>query len=787
MSHQLTFADSEFSSKRRQTRKEIFLSRMEQILPWQNMTAVIEPFYPKAGNGRRPYPLETMLRIHCMQHWYNLSDGAMEDALYEIASMRLFARLSLDSALPDRTTIMNFRHLLEQHQLARQLFKTINRWLAEAGVMMTQGTLVDATIIEAPSSTKNKEQQRDPEMHQTKKGNQWHFGMKAHIGVDAKSGLTHSLVTTAANEHDLNQLGNLLHGEEQFVSADAGYQGAPQREELAEVDVLCDQLSAGAFEAVAVCLLFAYASTQHERLIKQRLSERLNGVPLSTSHQIAPIWREYERSSTTIADAFLKPLLQRYVASLQRGLHDNRIDIHWALMKSNGGIMQEAAAAAHPIQLALSGPAGGMVASQYLARLLKLPDVVTIDVGGTSADVGIIVANELHHTTEYEIEWGLPAAIPIIDLKTIGAGGGSIAWLDAGGLLHVGPESAGANPGPICYNRGGARPTTTDANVVLGRVAPGHFVSGYDEAAYQRAVAALTGLGAKLRLSMLETALAIVEIANANMSDAIKLLTLARGLDPRHFALMAFGGAGPLHAAAMARGLGMPKVLVPPYPGMCSALGMLVADLRIDKVTTFPATSDRVTLAELDQRFHALIAAASTELAYEGFAGAPQINATVSMRYLGQNYEEDVPVNLDALRQQGLTTLFTDFHHHHEQRYGYQIAGEIIEIVALKVTALGAMPKPQIRGTGADHRAATGQPFETRQVYFKETGWVACPIYWRNDLPVGAELTGPAIVEELGCTTLLEPGQQLRVDEVGMLAIAVRGNDQNEYQVHPVL
>ncbi|MGO0724940.1 IS5 family transposase [Citrobacter freundii] len=196
MSHQLTFADSEFSSKRRQTRKEIFLSRMEQILPWQNMVEVIEPFYPKAGNGRRPYPLETMLRIHCMQHWYNLSDGAMEDALYEIASMRLFARLSLDSALPDRTTIMNFRHLLEQHQLARQLFKTINRWLAEAGVMMTQGTL-----------------------------------------VDAKSGLTHSLVTTAANEHDLNQPGNLLHGEEQFVSADAGYQGAPQREELAEVDV----------------------------------------------------------------------------------------------------------------------------------------------------------------------------------------------------------------------------------------------------------------------------------------------------------------------------------------------------------------------------------------------------------------------------------------------------------------------------------------------------------------------------------------------------------------------
>ena len=210
---------------------------MEALLPWSRMLAVIEPVYPKSGNGRRPYPLETMLRIHCIQQWYNLSDGAMEDALYEIASMRLFAKLSLDQAIPDRTTIMNFRHRLEQHQLARQLFESINQWLSDAGIMMTQGTLVDATIIEAPSSTKNKRQQRDPEMHQTKKGNQWHFGMKAHIGVDAKSGLTHSLATTAANEHDLNQAGNLLHGKEEFVFGDAGYQGAPKREELAGVKV----------------------------------------------------------------------------------------------------------------------------------------------------------------------------------------------------------------------------------------------------------------------------------------------------------------------------------------------------------------------------------------------------------------------------------------------------------------------------------------------------------------------------------------------------------------------
>lgn len=235
MNHQLTFADSEFNGKRRKTRKELFLARMEALLPWAMMLEVIEPVYPKAGNGRRPYPLDTMLRIHCMQQWYSLSDGAMEDALYEVTSMRLFAKLSLDQAIPDRTTIMNFRHLLEQHQLARQLFDAVNLWLSDAGIMMKQGTLVDATLIEAPCSTKNKRGERDGEMHQTKKGNQWYFGMKAHIGVDAKSGLTHSLETTAANEHDLNQVGNLLHGEEAFVFADAGYQGAENREELADV------------------------------------------------------------------------------------------------------------------------------------------------------------------------------------------------------------------------------------------------------------------------------------------------------------------------------------------------------------------------------------------------------------------------------------------------------------------------------------------------------------------------------------------------------------------------
>lgn len=237
MDQQLTFADSEFSHKRRQTRKEKFLGRMEKLIPWTRLEAVIEPHYPTSGNGRRPYPLSTMLRVHCMQQWYNLSDPAMEDALYEIASMRIFAGLSLDKAIPDHSTILKFRHLLERHNLARQIFEEVNQWLSDAGVLLKEGSLIDATIIEAPSSTKNSTGERDPEMHQTKKGNQWHYGMKAHIGVDARTGLTHSFTTTAANEHDLNQAEYLLHGEEAFVFADNGYRGADKREALKDIPI----------------------------------------------------------------------------------------------------------------------------------------------------------------------------------------------------------------------------------------------------------------------------------------------------------------------------------------------------------------------------------------------------------------------------------------------------------------------------------------------------------------------------------------------------------------------
>jgi IS5 family transposase len=309
MEQQLSFADSEYRHKRHRTRKEKFLERMEKLMPWARLEAVIEPFYPKPGNGRRPYPLATMLRIHCLQQWYTLSDPAMEDALYEISSMRLFANLSLDKPIPDHTTIMNFRHLLEKHNLGRQIFDNVNQWLADAGVLLKEGTLMDATIIEAPSSTKNKTGERDPEMHQTKKGNQWHFGLKAHIGVDARTGLTHSLTTTAANEHDLNQADKLLHGEETFVFADAGYRGIEKRENLQDKKI--DWYIAERPGKV--------------RVLKER--PRINKVLINTEYLKASIRAKVEHPFRIIKCQF------GFIKARYRGLmkNDNKLSVMFAL------------------------------------------------------------------------------------------------------------------------------------------------------------------------------------------------------------------------------------------------------------------------------------------------------------------------------------------------------------------------------------------------------------------------------------------------------------------------
>jgi len=535
----------------------------------------------------------------------------------------------------------------------------------------------------------------------------------------------------------------------------------------AALEAACRGLAGSGVEAVAICFLFSYVNPEHERRAKAIVERLLPGVPVSVSHEVAPIWREYERTSTTVADAYLKPLMGRYVASLTRFLAEDGLTAPWTVMKSNGGVMRAAAAAENPVQTAQSGPAGGMLAAAAFGVQAGLPDLLTLDMGGTSADVGMILGGEQRHTTEYEIEWGVPAAIPLIDIRSIGAGGGSIAWQDAGGLLRVGPESARAVPGPACYGLGGTRPTVTDANLVLGRIDPDYFLGGRMRLDRGLAEDALAPLAADAGMDIVELASSIVEIANENMASAIKMVSLERGHDPRRFALFAFGGAGPLHAASVARAMRIPRVLVPLYPGNASAMGMLLADLRVDKVWTQAFRSTAVDAALVDRQFALIRDAAIADLRAEGFAGEPEIAYSVSMRYLGQNYEHEVAMPAGAVTPETLRAALDAFGDVHAARYGYRIENEVIELVSFRVTASGRRPSPRLAAALEDGPAT----LPPRPVHFRGRGFLEASVHRRYALPPGTVLAGPCVIEEAGSTTLVEPEMTATVLPDGQLLI----------------
>ena len=533
----------------------------------------------------------------------------------------------------------------------------------------------------------------------------------------------------------------------------------------------CRRLAESGVEAIAICLLFSYVNSDHEIEVSEIVERELPGLPISISHEVAPIWREYERSSTTIADAYLKPLMRSYIGSLTEDLMATGMTAPWTVMKSNGGMMRAEAAAASPIQTAQSGPAGGMLAAAASGQQAGELDLLTLDMGGTSADVGIITRGEQKHTTEYEIEWGLPAAIPLIDIKSIGAGGGSIAWIDAGGFLRVGPESAGASPGPACYGNGGLLPTVTDANLLLGRLDPGYFLGGRMSLDWNAAETALSALAIQANMTVVDLASAIVEIANENMASAIKMVSIERGYDPRTFTLLAFGGAGPLHATSVARALQIPKVLIPLYPGNASALGMLIADRRVDKVWTQAFRSTDVDAEVVTRQFGGIREAALAELRNEGFTGIPEITYSISMRYLGQNYEHEVPIDPQALTAEGLSTAYEAFVATHEQVYGYSIEDEVIELVSFHVTAAGKRPAPRLVATVVDDDLRERAP---RNVQFRGRGWLPSEVYLRYSLEPGFEFGGPAVIEEPGATTLVEPGMTGVILPDGQILIDTR-------------
>ncbi len=521
---------------------------------------------------------------------------------------------------------------------------------------------------------------------------------------------------------------------------------------------------------IAVNLLFSYVNPAHEKSIGTYIKERFPAVPVSLSHEVSPIWREYERATTTITDAFIKHIIGRFVDGLNSALSEMAIDAPLALMKSNGGHVQSATAADVPVQLLLSGLAGGVIAGRRFARDHTNGNAVTLDMGGTSCDVGLIANGEFGSTSEYEIEWGVPVSSLFIDYTTIGAGGGSIAYVDSGGLLCVGPRSAGAEPGPACYGKGGTEPTVTDANVVLGRLDPNFFLGGEVSLDAAAADTAIAGLGEQLGLAPEQTALAMLATAAENRADTIRLMTVDRGIDHREFGLIAFGGAGPLHAVDVARHLGMQHVVVPPSPGLLSALGTLLTELRVDRARTVMHRSDLVDLDQLNQQLRELVDESIAELKRDGLDGEATVTGYLSMRYLGQNFGELVALDVLNLDDTSFERALNRLHEQHEALYGYAFRDKAVEITEVRVIGLG--------GDAADISLApatsgSAEPKATRKIFYAGGEQLDTPVYQRETLPTGTQLTGPALIEETDSTTLVPRGGTVAVQSDGSLLLDV--------------
>lgn len=539
--------------------------------------------------------------------------------------------------------------------------------------------------------------------------------------------------------------------------------------DLASVDAVAAAIrAAGDIEAIAVNLLFSYVNPAHERAVRERLNALLPSIPVSISYDVLPKWKEYERASTTLADAYVKPVLQAYLGAMRARLDAAGVRAPVAMIKSNGGEMSIDAAREQPVQLTLSGPTGGVVATREVALELGLPRAVTLDMGGTSTDCSTVVDGKISFTTDFEIEFGVPIQIPMIDIRTIGAGGGSIAWIDKGGMLRVGPESAGANPGPACYGFGGTRPTVTDANLVLGRINPANFLGGGMALALDRARHALAALAAPLGMELEELALSILRIVNNNMVGALRTVLLERGLDPREFALFAFGGAGPLHLSDLLDEAGIRQGVVPLHPGQFSALGFVLTDARVDLERTIQMTSSRFDAARAGAFLRELIDRARADLAAQGHDKALTITRTIDLRYLGQNYELEVPFDFDDFTPAQVAGLWSDFHAQHEARFGFRIPQEVIEAITLRCTVRCATARPDFLPLPV--RDGRLEPQSVRPVVFA-SGRLDTPVYARNRLCAGDTIVGPALVEEAASVTVLAPHHRLTVSAPGHLLV----------------
>ena len=517
-------------------------------------------------------------------------------------------------------------------------------------------------------------------------------------------------------------------------------------------------------ESVAICFLFSYLNPEHERRAAEIVAEEIPGAFVTTSADIFPQFREFERFTTACMNAFVGPSTGRYLERLSGALAAEGVPGKLHVMMSNGGVASVETAAQKPVTLLLSGPAAGVLGGLWAGETTGRRRLITFDVGGTSADIGIVTEHGISEASARDT-WvaGYPLLVPMIDIHTIGAGGGSIAYVDEGGAFRVGPRSAGASPGPAAYGQGGQEPTLTDANVVLGRIDPDRFLGGEMKLDRELAVRAVQGLADRLGLDLLAAAEGIVTIANANMSGAIRSRTVQKGHDPREFALVAFGGGGPAQAAEIADSLGIPEVIVPPYPGITSAMGLLTSDLKYDQMRTVFMTEGAIDEARLDRDLTAAAGELRARLREDGVADAEiEVSAGLDCRYVGQGYELRIPLPEERFTLAALE----EFHRLHEQEYGHAFR-DPIEIVNLRVTANGK--RSRIERLPA---SPSGDPFlgEGESVF----GGKAFPTryYERRLLPVGESFEGAAVIFQRDTTTVVPPGWTARADASGSLILS---------------
>ena len=541
-----------------------------------------------------------------------------------------------------------------------------------------------------------------------------------------------------------------------------------------QVRTVAAEIKRHGITSIAVCLLHSYANPAHEQTIRALVQEVHPQAWVTISSDILPEYREYERTSTVCLNAYVMPKVTTYVKTLAERLQDQSLGSDLFIMQSNGGVITARTAQEESARTVLSGPAGGALTGVSLSRALRRPNLITIDIGGTSSDICLIQDGRPGFTTDSDIE-GYPIKLPMIDIHTLGAGGGSIAWIDSGGALRVGPASAGASPGPACYGTGGEQPTVTDAQAILGRLNPGFLLDGRMPLNLELARDVIDHRIARpLGMDVERAAEGIITVVNANMIRGIRRVSVEKGYDPREFALVAFGGAGPLHGVELAAALNITQVIVPRYPGIASACGMLSADVRHDYVQTWLALAEGVEAGELDRRYLEMELGAVARLKREGFQDtAVEITRSIDMRYIGQSYELSIPVPAGAISGASVSSMIASYHLGHERAYGYARSHEPVELVNLRMVAIGKLPQEPNAQAGP---AQTGGPRPVGYRPVRISGrTLNTPVLRRDDLRPGCSWTGAAVIEQLDSTTLVPPGCRATSEPQGNILIDLVG------------